>query len=149
MDITQPTYRVIVKYGDDAAPVTVAQGVDRAAASTASARHKGGTRFIIDERSEEVVSTYRPIVGGKPVRLSQVTDAMLAPVRAAADRYRMPQTIWPSRWVGADYQGEDCLLAAAAAPGLDPERDRPSDAAEGAGPFLTVLPAGYLAASVR
>lgn len=85
----------------------------------------------------------------EPVKPSQVTTAMLAPVRQAADRYRMPQTVWPSRWVGADYQGEDCLLAAAAAPGLDPGRDRPSDAADGSEPFLTLLPAGYLAASVR
>ena len=80
----------------------------------------------------------------KPVKLTQLTPTMLASTQRAADRSRLPQTIWPSRWFGPDYQGDDCLLTSAAAPGLDVRWDRPADAADGSEPFLTLLPAGYL-----
>jgi hypothetical protein len=76
--------------------------------------------------------------------VADLTPAMLAPAQRAADRYRLPQTVWPSRWFGPDYQGEDCLLAAAAAPGLNVVRDRPHDAADGSDPLLSVLPSGWL-----
>lgn len=48
----------------------------------------------------------------------------------------VPLTLYPSRFVGRDYVGADCLLA----PGGD-------DAAPGTEPVLTVLPAGYLASN--
>lgn len=77
------------------------------------------------------------------VRLPDVTPAMLAHVQQDADRYKLPQTVWPSKWFGPDFQGVDCLLTSAAAPGLDVERGRPVDAADGSEPFLTVLPTGW------
>jgi hypothetical protein len=86
----------------------------------------------------------RPRALLRPVTAADLTPAMLAPVQRAADRSKLPQTIWPSRWFGPDYQGEDCLLTAAAAHGLDVLRDRPHDAAAGSGPLLSVLPTGWL-----
>lgn len=79
---------------------------------------------------------------GRPVRFDEVTPAMLAPIQEAADRYKLPQTVWPSKFFGPDYQGEDCLLTSMAAPGLA-SWERPWYAAEGSEPFLTVLPAGW------
>jgi hypothetical protein len=67
---------------------------------------------------------------------------MLAPVQRAADRSKLPQTVWPSRWFGPDYQGEVCLLTSAAAHVLR-AWDRPADAAAGSEPFLTILPEGW------
>ena len=80
----------------------------------------------------------------RPVSLSQITPAMLAPVQRVADRSRLPQTVWPSRWFGPEYQGEDCALTSVAAPGLDLAAGRPSDAADGCAPIMSILPAGWL-----
>jgi len=60
MNCAAETCRVVVKYGDDAVPETVARGVDFAGASTASAAHPWATRFVIGEKTETVAATYRP-----------------------------------------------------------------------------------------
>jgi hypothetical protein len=78
----------------------------------------------------------------RPVRASDLTAELLAPVQRMANRHRLPETVWPSRWYGPDFQGADCLLTVMAGPGLAPW-DRPSDAAEGSDPILTVLPDGW------
>ncbi len=75
-----------------------------------------------------------------PVEVADLTPAMLAPARKAADESRLPQTVWPSRFHGPDFFGIDCLLVSAAAV-LD---RRPVDTAPAAGHgLLTVLPTGW------
>jgi len=65
---------------------------------------------------------------------------MLRPVQAWADRSRLPQTVWPSEYYGANFQGVDCLLVSAAIP--DTGWQHPH-AAPGSLPLLTVLPRTY------
>ncbi|PSK95832.1 hypothetical protein CLV30_12884 [Haloactinopolyspora alba] len=75
----------------------------------------------------------------KPVRLEDITDAMLAGIQRSAAKSQLPQTVWPSKWFGPDgYVGVACLLTSSAM-GLN----RPSDAADGAEPLFTVLPPHY------
>jgi hypothetical protein len=86
----------------------------------------------------------RPIVWRtrtRPVAVHEVTAVMLAPVQRAADASWLPQTVWPSRYYGGDYVGEDCLLTSAAAV-LDLA---PSDAAPESAALLTVIPRSYYA----
>lgn len=80
-------------------------------------------------------ATTRPT---SPVTIDQVTPWLLAKARGDAERSWLPQTVWASHYVGADYVGSDCLLVnAATAGGMTPE------GAVGE-PLLTVLPAAYL-----
>jgi hypothetical protein len=78
----------------------------------------------------------------KPVRLDEVTAEMLAPARRAADKSRLPQTVWPSQWYGGQFFGTDCLLVNGASPFFIGD-ERPVYAAEGWQPLLTVLPTHY------
>ena len=80
----------------------------------------------------------------RPVRLEEVTDAMLAPIRRAADSSRLPQTVWPSKYYGPDFVGADCLLISVEAIGAGSYGCRPSHAAPGSDFLFTVLPASYL-----
>jgi hypothetical protein len=84
----------------------------------------------------------RPIVWARrrrPVAVQEVTEQMLAPVRAAADASMLAQTVWPSIYYGTDFVGEDCLLISAAAVlGMAPLHAVPD-----ADPLLTVLPYRY------
>ena len=80
-----------------------------------------------------------------PVRIGEVTDAMLAPARRAAEESWLPQTVWPSRYFGGGFVGVDCLLTHGCAmfcDGTDARYTLPG-AAEGSAPFLTVLPSRY------
>lgn len=86
------------------------------------------------------MSKWNPRTARKPLSRAHVTDAMIAPVRAAADRARLPQTVWPSKFYGAEFVGADCLLAHMAMPMFG---ERPVDAAEDTEPFFTVLPSSY------
>ena len=80
----------------------------------------------------------------KPVRIGEVTDAMLAPIRRAADKSGLPQTVWPSQWFGGQFVGSDCLLVSMAAVWVGfQDKDRPPYAAEDSEPLLTVIPAHY------
>ena len=86
--------------------------------------------------------TTQPIVWRtrrRPVAVHEVTAAMLAPVQAAADASRLPQTVWPSLYFGGEFVGVDCLLISAAA-ALDMA---PPDAVPGSGPLLSVIPRSY------
>jgi hypothetical protein len=87
----------------------------------------------------------------QPVRVGEVTDEMLAPARAGADRSGLAQTVWPSKWYGPrDFYGTDCLLTFAAAPGATAQ-DAPRDTAGGCAtePLLTVLPRNYYHGAAR
>ena len=80
----------------------------------------------------------------KPVRLDEITPAMLAPIQRAADKSGLPQTVWPSQHFGGQFVGVDCLLTSMAAVWVGFQgRDRPPYAAEGSEPLLTVIPAHY------
>lgn len=73
-----------------------------------------------------------------PVAPDQVTEAMLTRARRDAERSELPQTVWPSGYVGRDYVGAGCLLVhAATAGGMTP-------AGAAGGPLLTVLPTCYI-----
>ncbi|MFJ5927981.1 hypothetical protein ACIQF6_35840 [Kitasatospora sp. NPDC092948] len=73
-----------------------------------------------------------------PPRVDELTAAMLAPVRRTAAQTRLPQTVWPSRFVGREFVGADCLLVSACH--LAPGQERPVYAYPGSEPMLTVLP---------
>jgi len=75
-----------------------------------------------------------------PVTVDDLTERMLAPVQRIADSSWLPQTVWPSRFVGRDHQGGAALVVSMATPR---EWERPADAAEGSEPLLTILPASY------
>lgn len=80
----------------------------------------------------------------EPVRLDEVTAVMLAPIRLAADKSGLPQTVWPSQWFGAQYVGADCLLVSMASVWVGFRgKDRPAHAAEASEPLLTIIPAHY------
>jgi hypothetical protein len=81
-----------------------------------------------------------------PVRLEEITDAMLEPIIRQQQVNGLPQTVFPSRYFGPDFQGTDCLLVSAAAILLDwepAESIRPESAAESAMPLITLLPPGW------
>jgi hypothetical protein len=75
----------------------------------------------------------------KPVQAHEVTEQMLAPIRQAAAKSWLPQTVWPSKWYGNDFMGTDCLLVSAAS-ALE---ITPANAAENSAPLLTIIPPGY------
>lgn len=75
-----------------------------------------------------------------PVTLDEVTEAMLAPIRAAADTSRLPHTVWPSVFHGPRFVGVDCLLISAVAM----LGTTPSCAAPGTDPLFTLIPRSYL-----
>lgn len=79
-----------------------------------------------------------------PVRLHEVTPRMLVHVQKDADSSWLAQTVWPSRFIGKDYVGHDCLVISACA-GTD---NRPCDAFKDSEPLLTVLPSQYLASMI-
>lgn len=81
-----------------------------------------------------------------PVTVHELSAAMLAPIRRAADAAKLPQTVWPSRFYGPDFFGLDCLLANTAAV----LEARPVDAApEATHGLLTVLPTGWFGPTYR
>jgi len=51
-----------------------------------------------------------------PPTTEELTPAMLAEAQRVADASRLPQTVWPSRFIGRAFRGADCLLVAAAVP---------------------------------
>lgn len=73
-----------------------------------------------------------------PLTFPELTDRHLAAVQKAANSSMLPQTVWPSRYYGADFVGGNHLVTSSAM-GLT----FPTDAAEDTAPLLTVLPAGY------
>lgn len=75
-----------------------------------------------------------------PIGLHELTPAVLAQAHRDADISMLPQTVWPSRFIGHDFISADCLVASMAIPMED---QRPSDAAPGTQPLLTVLPHYY------
>ncbi|MGW7208492.1 hypothetical protein [Streptomyces sp. NPDC054837] len=89
--------------------------------STSVYGKRGASPVTVEVVSADIAATP---VGEVPV--------MLRPWIKAA----VPLTLYPSRFVGRDYVGADCLLS----PGGD-------DAAPGTEPVLSVLPAGYLASN--
>lgn len=82
--------------------------------------------------------------GEMPIQAHEVTGAMLAQARKAADVSWLAQTIWPSRWYGPNYLSRACLVICAAAV----SSQRPADAAAGAEPLMSVLPTDYLEGQV-
>jgi hypothetical protein len=99
------------------------------------AAKKGRTPAAVDSRERTT-----------PVQLDEVTDAMLEPIRRGQQTNCLPQTVFPSRYFGRDFEGTDCLLVSAVAILLDwdaPESIRPEAAAEGSMPFFTLLPPGW------
>ncbi|MGY2116657.1 hypothetical protein ACW9HR_22355 [Nocardia gipuzkoensis] len=74
----------------------------------------------------------------RPATLGDITPEMLAPIQRIAERTKLPQEIWPSRFYGADFVGTDTLLVSGAMP-VKP----PADAAPGSAPLLTLLPRTY------
>jgi hypothetical protein len=81
-----------------------------------------------------------------PVQPGEVTNAMLEPIRRRQLDNGLPQTVFPSKYFGPDFEGIDCLLVSAAAILLDwqaPEAIRPRAAAEGSMPIITLLPPGW------
>ena len=73
-----------------------------------------------------------------PVTADEITEAMLTHPRRAAEESWCPQTVWPSRWLGKDFQGTACLLT-----NTGMGTDVPNDAYPDSAPILTVLPSRY------
>ena len=76
----------------------------------------------------------------RPVQMEEITPEMLRPVQGWADRSRLPQTVWPSEYFGANFEGIDCLLISAAMPVAGWQHPH---AAPDSQPLLTVLPRSY------
>lgn len=75
----------------------------------------------------------------KPVTLDEaIRLGLLEPARRDATAYSLPQTVFPTKWFGADFVGADCLVNSACA---ITTVTGPVDAV---GPgMVTVLPAYY------
>lgn len=74
----------------------------------------------------------------KPVKLSEVTEGMLATIRRDADASLLPQTVYPSKFFGRNFAGTAALLVSTVGD------TAPADAAKDAEAFFTVLPSSYL-----
>lgn len=93
----------------------------------------GGSRTVPD---------FSPIADDpQPIRVDQLTPAILAEIQNDVDDAGQPLTVWPSEFFGPQYLGDACLVTTGAPDAAVP----PGDAAGGSLPLLTVLPTGYFA----
>ncbi len=78
-----------------------------------------------------------------PITLAEVTPDMLEGIRRDANASKLPQTVFPTRFVGKDFVGTDCLVDSCASHGIYP--GQVPEWAMGPG-LVTVLPQGWFGA---